>query len=310
MANGVRITPTINTVGVFKVEKPFFVESKRVYEVVAIREFDDIWLQGGDVYEEYYKPNGLSEEIYERDVKLGATIVTLKSKVGNVYIPDTFIESFPKLGYLNYKHVILSVDIGAVSDDINLDALINDLKELASKHVGVTATVKKHTAPTTNALTRDEVKSLEKQRQGLRDIPESKELLYQETKRKLDMMNAANNARLVKLQQAKTEADAQANTAADSNLSTTVTLNEANMPKFNAPEFKAYLESGDWGTLNKGSLSNVLNSSAAFFDWYTSSKQTITKNPILQGNDDKSMSTRDKVITSFGYEIINKYKNI
>ena len=310
MANGVRITPTINTVGVFKVEKPFFVESKRVYEVVAIREFDDIWLQGGDVYEEYYKPNGLSEEIYERDVKLGATIVTLKSKVGNVYIPDTFIESFPKLGYLNYKHVILSVDIGAVSDDINLDALVNDLKELASKHVGVTATVKKHTAPTTNALTRDEVKSLEKQRQGLRDIPESKELLYQETKRKLDMMNAVNNAKLVKLQQAKTEADAQANTAANSNLSTTVTLNEANMPKFNAPEFKAYLESGDWGTLNKGSLSNVLNSSAAFFDWYTSSKQTITKNPILQGNDDKSMSTRDKVITSFGYEIIDKYKNI
>lgn len=310
MANGVRITPTINTVGVFKVEKPFFVESKRVYEVVAIREFDDIWLQGGDVYEEYYKPNGLSEEIYERDVKLGATIVTLKSKVGNVYIPDTFIESFPKLGYLNYKHVILSVDIGAVSDDINLDALINDLKELASKHVGVTATVKKHTAPTTNALTRDEVKSLEKQRQGLRDIPESKELLYQETKRKLDMMNAANNAKLVKLQQAKTEADAQANTATDGNLSTTIILNEANMPKFNAPEFKAYLESGDWGALNKGSLSNVLNSSAAFFDWYTSSKQTITKNPILQGNDDKSMSTRDKVITSFGYEIINKYKNI
>lgn len=310
MANGVRITPTINTVGVFKVEKPFFVESKRVYEVVAIREFDDIWLQGGDVYEEYYKPNGLSEEIYERDVKLGATIVTLKSKVGNVYIPDTFIESFPKLGYLNYKHVILSVDIGAVSDEINLDALIADLKELASKHVGVTAKVKKHTAPTTNALTRDEVKSLEKQRQGLRDIPESKELLYQETKRKLDMMNAANNAKLVKLQQAKTEADAQSNTAANTDLSTTIKLNEANMPKFNAPEFKAYLESGDWGTLNKGNLSNVLNSSAIFFDWYTSSKQTITKNPILQGNGDKSMSTRDKVITSFGYEIIDKYKNI
>lgn len=310
MANGVRITPTINTVGVFKVEKPFFVESKRVYEVVAIREFDDIWLQGGDVYEEYYKPNGLSEEIYERDVKLGATIVTLKSKVGNVYIPDTFIESFPKLGYLNYKHVILSVDIGAVSDDINLDALIADLKELASKHVGVTAKVKKHTAPTTNALTRDEVKSLEKQRQGLRDVPESKELLYQETKRKLDMMNAANNAKLVKLQQAKTEADTQFNTAANTDLSTTIKLNEANMPKFNAPEFKAYLESGDWGALNKGNLSNVLNSSAIFFDWYTSSKQTITKNPILQGNGDKSMSTRDKVITSFGYEIIDKYKNI
>lgn len=310
MANGVRITPTINTVGVFKVEKPFFVESKRVYEVVAIREFDDIWLQGGDVYEEYYKPNGLSEEIYERDVKLGATIVTLKSKVGNVYIPDTFIESFPKLGYLNYKHVILSVDIGAVSDDINLDALIADLKELASKHVGVTAKVKKHTAPTANALTRDEVKSLEKQRQGLRDVPESKELLYQETKRKLDMMNAANNAKLVKLQQAKTEADAQSNTAANTDLSTTIKLNEANMPKFNAPEFKAYLESGDWGTLNKGNLSNVLNSSAIFFDWYTSSKQTIIKNPILQGNGDKSMSTRDKVITSFGYEIIDKYKNI
>ena len=310
MANGVRITPTINTVGVFKVEKPFFVESNRVYEVVAIREFDDIWLQGGDVYEEYYKPNGLSEEIYERDVKLNATIITLKSKVGNVYIPDTFIESFPTLGYLNYKHVILSVDIGAVSDDTNLDALIDDLKELASKHGGITATVKKHTAPTTNALTRAEVESLEKQRQGLRDVPESKELLYQETKRKLDMMNAANNAKLVKLQEAKAEADAQSSAAATTDLSTTITLNEANMPKFNAPEFKAYLESGDWGALNKGNLSNVLNSSAVFFDWYTSSTQTITKNPILQGNDDKSMSTRDKVITSFGYEIIDKYKNI
>ena len=56
------------------------------------------------------------------------------------------------------------------------------------------------------------------------------------------MMNAANNAKLVKLQQAKTEADTQSNTAANTDLSTTVKLNEANMPKFNAPEFKAYLE--------------------------------------------------------------------
>ena len=37
--------------------------------------------------------------------------------------------------------------------------ILEILKELASKHVGVTAKVKKHTAPTTNALTRDEVKA-------------------------------------------------------------------------------------------------------------------------------------------------------
>lgn len=311
MANGVRVTPLINTSGVFEVEKPFFVESKRVYEVVAIREFDDIWLQGGDVYEEYYKPKGLSQEIYERDYGLGATIVTLKSNIGIVHVPDTYIVSYPKLGYTNYKHVVISADLGAIADTLNLEALLTDVKELVAKHVGVTSTVRIHTAPTTNALTREEAASLEKQRAGVKNIPESNKLLYEDTKRKLTMMTAANNARLVKLQQAKAKADA-ANRPTDSNatLSTTVRLNEANLPRFNDPAFKAYLESGNWGTLDKGSLSNILNSSAAFFDWYTASKQTITNNPILLGNKNKALSTRDKVITSFGYEIIEKYKNI
>lgn len=166
MANGVRITPVINCKGLFEVEKPFRLNPKKVYEVVAIREFADLWVEHVDVKELYYLRNGLSEDIYNRDVKLGAAIITLKGEDGIFYIPDTYIVKFPELGIADYHHAILSISLGAVPRRLNLDGVKAEIAQVVSKLLGVTPEVRVHVGETKDAITRQQAAKLEQIRLG------------------------------------------------------------------------------------------------------------------------------------------------
>lgn len=197
MANGVRITPTINTQGLFEVQSPFNLGTKRIYEVIAIREFPDLWAENIDVFQEYYEPHGLEESIYQRDKKLGAAIITLQGEEGVVYIPDTFIVSYPDLGLANYRHVVLSVSLGPMHTSKDLSGLMREIAGVCSKFVGVNAKVKQHTAPIREALTNDEAKQLEKVREGMKNIPVTAELQHLEQLRKNQAIVQQINAALI-----------------------------------------------------------------------------------------------------------------
>lgn len=180
MANGVKITPNLNTKGIFEVERPFRLNNKRVYEVIAIREFPDLWQYDVDIYQEYYEPHGLTVDIYNRDKQVGAAIVTLQGEDGIIYIPDTFIISYPDLGLANYKHVVMSVSLGPIHTSHNLTGLQQELAGVCSKFLGVNAVVKIHTAPVRDAMTKEEAAQLERVRQGMKDVPITAELQHLE----------------------------------------------------------------------------------------------------------------------------------
>lgn len=201
MANGKRVTPSINSKGIFEIESPYVINTKGVYEVIAIREFPDLWAEHVDIYTDYYKTVGLEESIYDRDVKAKAAIVTLLGEEGVIHIPDTFIISYPELGIADYLHVVLSVNMGAIHRSRNLKALQEDIAQLCSKHLGVKAQVKAHSAPLKDVLTLDEAKELEKTRRGLIDVPDSDHNKYLEERQKRIATNRANNERLKKLMQ-------------------------------------------------------------------------------------------------------------
>lgn len=180
MANGVKITPNINSKGIFEVQEPFKLNGKRVYEVIAIREFPDLWREDVDIYSEYYEEYELPESIYERDKKVGAAIVTLQGEDGLVYVPDTFIISYPDLGLANYKHVVLSVSLGPIHISKNMSGLQKEIEGVCSKFLGVNAKVKIHTAPIKDAMTAEEAKQLEKVREGMINVPVTAELQHLE----------------------------------------------------------------------------------------------------------------------------------
>lgn len=192
-----RITPLMSSKGIFEVSPPFRLRTKRVYEVVAIRELDDLWSEGIDVYETFYKPYNISDSDYKQDVGLKAAIISLLGEEGVIHVPDTYILSYPESALANYQHVVLSVSLGAINKNLNLDALKNDISELVSKVLGVEPKVNFHAAPVKEALTVKEANNLEKVRQGNVQNTESNYLNYHKEKNKFNAVIQNVNKRLL-----------------------------------------------------------------------------------------------------------------
>lgn len=180
-----KVTPTMKSKGFFDVRSPFTLNRKKVYEVVAIREFPDLWAEHVNVFEKYYEPEGLTEEDYNRDIGLGASIVSLKSEEGILFVPDTYIVSYPDLGVADYHHVVLGVSLGPIDRNKNLKGVMDDIKELVSTFLGVKPEVTLHIAPMKEAITNKEAKQLEQVRKGHINVPKTAELKYRDEKRKV-----------------------------------------------------------------------------------------------------------------------------
>lgn len=198
MANGKRVTPSLNSKGLFEVESPFRLRDKQVYEVVAIREFPDYWADHIDVFESYYEPYGLTEKDYERDKTVGAAIVSLLGAEGVLYIPDTYIISYPELGYADYQHVVLSVSLGAMHKRRNLEGLKKEMAELVSRYLGVKPTVSLHSGPVKESITTAEAETLEKMRNNMVTYAPTAELQARKARAERDALKSNVNANLLK----------------------------------------------------------------------------------------------------------------
>ncbi|AWN08825.1 hypothetical protein MLDJOKPK_00238 [Salmonella phage SPAsTU] len=135
-------TPQVNLEGLFKVKTPYSLSENVIYVVDAVRNFVDLQRGNKDVYNEFYKPVGLTREDYVADANVGASIITLKSRDGQVYyIPDTYIESYPGLNGLNYKRNVVVIDLTLVPEYVDVSLLTDDLKSVLERGLGITANV-------------------------------------------------------------------------------------------------------------------------------------------------------------------------
>lgn len=132
------LSPPPNTEGLFIVNQPFTLDSSVIFKVEAIRTFPELARRGTDVYNEYYVPVGITKEDYLLDTDVNAAIVTFKSRDGQiVYIPNTYIESYPgQSGYVYNRNVVI-LDLNLVPDTVDITLLKDDLKSLVQASVGV-----------------------------------------------------------------------------------------------------------------------------------------------------------------------------
>lgn len=198
MANGKPVTPLLSSKGFFEIERPFNVSDTEVFEVVAIRELEDLWNEHIDVYEEYYKDKGVSEERYNRDVKAGVSIVSLMGDTGVIHVPNTYIIRYPDVGLANYRHMVLSISLGAMHVTSDLSGLNKQLAEVCSQLLGIKPQIKIHVAPVTSSLTINEGKQLEKLRTGLKRVPNTEHLKYLKEKAEKDAIVQSVNKDLLK----------------------------------------------------------------------------------------------------------------
>lgn len=160
------LTPPLWAKGRFQTKNPFTVATEKVYQCIALRNFDDIVAGGELVFETYYEPAGLDRAIYQEDNKNKAVIITLVDEFGNtIYLPNSYLLAFPNMGDVPYHHLVLSTSLGPVPEYLDTSTLEESILESVVATTGIAnAEVKIHIAPARSGVSPDQHETLEANR--------------------------------------------------------------------------------------------------------------------------------------------------
>lgn len=134
------VTPPIGASGIYRLKAPFssLLRPNVSYRCVSIRRFNDIAEQGVDPYEEYYKPYGLTEQKYIADAQAKEAIVSLVTDADHwVYVPTSYIESYPNQGGFPYQGLVLGVPLGPVPTYMDLTAVRLAIIDIVRDMLGI-----------------------------------------------------------------------------------------------------------------------------------------------------------------------------
>lgn len=140
-------TPPIYATGQWKVIAPFTVDSQTTYTCKAVRSIEDLEARGVDPFTSFYQPYDITKADYDNDVKNLVNIVTLMSPTAaTLYIPDTYIASYPDTTMMPYSHVVISASLGAVPDTLTLDDTLERVNEVVKESTGIDTQARVHIA--------------------------------------------------------------------------------------------------------------------------------------------------------------------
>jgi hypothetical protein len=154
------LVPDVGTTGVWALTTPYdaLINATASYKCLEVRQLQGIIAAGNDPYSLYYAPQegdnaGSLKDQYTADLAAGVCIVTLQSSSGAVvYVPTTFIASFPASGGIAYQALMLAVDIGVLPEYVDLTFLKQQMANLVKTTVGLpsVAITTVVVSPTTN----------------------------------------------------------------------------------------------------------------------------------------------------------------
>lgn len=141
-----RRTPSLEATGTYVLRDPWVAQSTTIYICKAIRKFTDLEVLGKNVFKEYYEPKGLTQAQFQEDSRAGAALITLMAESGSevIYVPDTYIDSYPNMGDYHYRHMVLSASLGPVPDHLSLEWAREQVREILASTLGLDAEVLLH----------------------------------------------------------------------------------------------------------------------------------------------------------------------
>lgn len=161
------IVPPLNLSGTYTVKAPFVLVAGVSYSCIAQREYKDLVINNVSVYDRFYSPYNISRAEYEADVKNNAVMITLFSDdAPTVYIPSTYITSYPDLSAVTFRHRVLSISLGAVPDTMPLEDFISKVASLTSDVIGVVPTVTQHSVSLSTTVSTQAANAFEAARQA------------------------------------------------------------------------------------------------------------------------------------------------
>lgn len=159
--------PPVGTRGLYELKTPWSTQPATLYTCMAIRRFTDLENRGTNVYETYYAPFDVAESEYRRDRSNNEAIITLTSETtAPIYVPSSYIASFPDLTFRNYHHVVLSSSFGPLPDYIDLTFVRQEIAKVISDTLGTVPEVHVGVVPMNGVVTPEEHDTLEVARQA------------------------------------------------------------------------------------------------------------------------------------------------
>lgn len=167
MANN--LIPAVGTKGRYTLKPPFDAAMKpnTLYTLSAVRKFDEIETFAQSIYEQFYHPFQLTESDVNTDRANGAMIITLMTAEAQaLYVPTTYVQSYPDLNYKPYRQFVAVLSFGAMADDTLFEPVIQGLKNATSEFLGVEPEVHIASMPLTDVITPEQHENLEATRQA------------------------------------------------------------------------------------------------------------------------------------------------
>ena len=121
-----RLTPPLGAFGKYVLKTPWTTVANIGYKCVSLRRVEEIVKSGKDIHETFYQPMGLDLALANEDILKGVVFVGLLGTDGSrIYVPDTYIESYPDQTAITYDYTVMSVDLGPQPSDMDLTSLID-----------------------------------------------------------------------------------------------------------------------------------------------------------------------------------------
>jgi len=145
-----------------------------IYECLQVSTLRGLVASGEDPYELYYKPYGVSKEIYEIDYSSDVRIIALQSYAGQVVkVPSSYVRGLPDPGGVVYLMRALSVVLNALPADIDLQALKQDISDLIVSRLGIECTIQEVSYGADITLTVDQHRALSTHRSTVAAQPKN-----------------------------------------------------------------------------------------------------------------------------------------
>lgn len=139
------ITPEIGSSGKYTYKAPYDTlgNNQTEFKCMSIKTLVDCLSSGEDPYKKYYEPYKLTQQDYKKDLVDSASIIGLQSAVGQwLYIPNSYLLSFPDVSGVRYVNMVLAANIGAIPETMNLDTLISEVEDAIIARLGITPEIK------------------------------------------------------------------------------------------------------------------------------------------------------------------------
>jgi len=164
------VIPSYFAAGSYTANNPFdmVVRPEKYYKVEALRSVNEMLGDNQNMFKLIFEPAGVTATDYQNmldDVtkQQGAILVLIASDGSRVYVPTTYLKSFPLTDGVSYERLCLVIDLGAVPPDLknNIEDVKDHFANYAEAHIGVKANVQVGTMPTIGYVSAEQHKANE-----------------------------------------------------------------------------------------------------------------------------------------------------